>query len=196
MPKGSDRAASTMTPTSAPSTLQASIYLAGGCFWCTEAIFSRVRGVLEVRSGYANGHLAHPSYEQVCSGTTGHAEVLQVVYDPQVLPLAGLLEIFFATHDPTTPDRQGNDVGPQYRSGIYTTTAEQLASARDYVAQLNQHHAFPAPVVTEVAPLTAFYPAEDAHQDYFARHPEAGYCAWVIAPKVAKFTARFGQHTR
>ena len=185
-----------MTSTCAPTSLQASIYLAGGCFWCVDAIFSRVRGVLEVCSGYANGHLPHPSYEQVCSGTTGHAEVLQVVYDPQMLSLVELLEIFFATHDPTTPDRQGNDIGPQYRSGIYTTTTEQLAVAQDYVAQLNQHRAFPAPVVTEVAPLTAFYPAEDGHQDYFARHPEAGYCAWVIAPKVAKFTARFAQHTR
>lgn len=176
--------------------LKETIYLGGGCFWCTQAIFSRVCGVLEVCSGYANGHLPHPSYEQVCSATTGHAEVLQVVYDRQVLPLDDLLEIFFATHDPTTPDRQGNDVGPQYRSSIYTTTEKQLAAAQGYVAQLNLHHAFCAPVVTEVAPLTAFYPAEDAHQDYFARHPDAGYCTWVIAPKVAKFAARFGQHTR
>lgn len=172
------------------------IALGGGCFWCVDAIFSRVRGVLQVRSGYANGHLAHPSYAQVCSGTTGHAEVVQVAYDPQALPLAGLLDIFFATHDPTTLNRQGNDIGPQYRSGIYTTTAAQLAVARDYVAQLNQRHAFAAPVVTEVTPLTAFYPAEDDHQDYFARHPEAGYCTWVIAPKVAKFMDQFGHRAQ
>ena len=183
---------------SSPQQPTASIYLAGGCFWCTEAIFRRVRGVQHVRSGYANGTdiATPPTYAAVCTGTTGYAEAVEVVYAPQELALVDLLAIFFATHDPTTLNRQGNDVGTQYRSGIYTTTAEQLAVAQDYVAQLNQDRSFPAPVVTEVAPLTAFYPAEEEHHDYFAQHPQAGYCAWVIAPKVTKFTSQFAHCMR
>lgn len=180
-----------------PPPEAATIYLAAGCFWCTEAIFRRVRGVQQVRSGYANGTTpTRPSYAAVCTGTTGYAEALEVVYFPQELPLVDLLDIFFATHDPTSLNRQGNDVGTQYRSGIYTTTADQLGQVQAHVGQLNQRQIFPMPVVTEVAPLTVFYPAEDEHHDYFAQHPHAGYCTWVIAPKVAKFTDQFAQHVQ
>lgn len=174
-------------PSSAPQTL----VLGGGCFWCTEAVFDRVQGVIDVESGYANGHVAAPSYEQVCSGTTGHAEVVRVVYDPAVVSTRQLLGIFFATHDPTTPNRQGNDVGPQYRSGIYTTEPGQAEEARAFVAELNEQGVFDAPLVTEVQPLTAYWPAEDYHQDYYLQHPSQGYCAFVVGPKVAKFRRQF-----
>ncbi|MFE1573685.1 peptide-methionine (S)-S-oxide reductase MsrA [Comamonas odontotermitis] len=167
------------------------IYLAGGCFWCTEAVFSRVRGVQSVTSGYANGHVAQPSYEAVCSGTTGHAECIELVFDPGVLPLAQVLQIFFATHDPTTPNRQGNDVGTQYRSGIYTTSAEQLAAVRAFVQQLADSGQFGAPVVTEVALLTQFWPAEIYHQEYFENNPRQPYCQYVVSPKVDKLETRF-----
>lgn len=167
------------------------IYLAGGCFWCTEAVFSRVRGVQSVTSGYANGHVAQPSYEAVCSGTTGHAECIELVFDPGVLPLAQVLQIFFATHDPTTPNRQGNDVGTQYRSGIYTTCAEQLAAVRAFVQQLADSGQFGAPVVTEVALLTQFWPAEIYHQEYFENNPRQPYCQYVVSPKVDKLETRF-----
>ncbi len=167
------------------------IYLAGGCFWCTEAVFSRVRGVQSVTSGYANGHVAQPSYEAVCSGTTGHAECIELVFDPAVLPLAQVLQIFFATHDPTTLNRQGNDVGTQYRSGIYTTSTEQLAAARAFVQQLADSGQFGAPVVTEVAPLTQFWPAEIYHQEYFENNPRQPYCQYVVSPKVDKLETRF-----
>lgn len=184
-----------MTTTFTPTATGATIYLGGGCFWCIEAVFTRVRGVLAVRSGYANGHLPHPSYAQVCTGDTGHAEVVQLQYDPQQLPLALLLEIFFASHDPTTPNRQGNDVGPQYRSAIYTTTPAQLTSAQAFAAQLNASGQLAAPVVTEIAPLTAFWPAEAEHERYFDQHRQAPYCQWVIAPKVDKLHAHFAEHT-
>ena len=173
------------------SLSQETIVLAGGCFWCTEAVFSRVRGVQSVTSGYANGHVAQPSYEAVCSGTTGHAECIELVFDPGVLPLAQALQIFFATHDPTTPNRQGNDVGTQYRSGIYTTSAEQLAAARAFVQQLADSGQFGAPVVTEVAPLTQFWPAEIYHQEYFDNNPRQPYCQYVVSPKVDKLETRF-----
>ena len=172
------------------------IYLGSGCFWCTEAVFDRVQGVLDVESGYANGHVANPSYEQVCAGTTGHAEVLKVTFDPQQIALAPLLEIFFGTHDPTTPNRQGNDVGPQYRSAIYTTTPEQFEIAKAFVAQLNTENTFGAPVVTEVQPLDNYWPAENYHQDYFARNPHQGYCAYVVGPKVQKFLKTFSEHVK
>ena len=176
--------------------MQETIYLGGGCFWCTEAVFDRVRGVLDVESGYANGHLPQPTYEQVCEGTTGHAEVIRVVFDPQVLPRSALLEIFFGTHDPTTLNRQGNDVGPQYRSAVYTTDDAQLQQVQAFVEQLNIDNVFGTPVVTEVQPLQSYWPAESYHQDYFARNPHQGYCAYVVGPKVQKFLQRFGDYQK
>ncbi|HEY0200951.1 MAG TPA: peptide-methionine (S)-S-oxide reductase MsrA [Burkholderiaceae bacterium] len=171
------------------------ITLASGCFWCTESVFDRVRGVVDVESGYANGHVQQPSYEQVCTGSTGHAEVVRLQFDDAVISLRELLEIFFATHDPTTPNRQGNDVGPQYRSGIYYGSEEQRQVAQDLVDSLQQH-AFAATIVTEVLPLTSYWPAEDYHQDYFLHHPEQGYCAFVIAPKVSKFRKTFARYLK
>lgn len=185
------------TSATSPASATSTVYLGGGCFWCVEAVFSRVRGVLQLRSGYANGHLDHPSYAQVCRGDTGHAEVVEVVFDEQTIPLPELLAIFFASHDPTTPNRQGNDVGPQYRSAIYTTSAGQLARVQAVVEQLARSDAYDgAPIVTEVAPLTAFWPAEPEHDSYFARNPYQGYCAYVIAPKVDKITRTFAAWVR
>lgn len=167
------------------------LVLAGGCFWCTEAIFQRVRGVVDVQSGYCNGHVPQPSYEQVCTGTTGHAEAVRVTFDPAQIGVREILQIFFATHDPTTPNRQGNDVGPQYRSGIYYTTEAQKDEAEALIRELSQSQAFGAPVVTEVLPAANYWPAEDYHQDYFLHHPNQGYCAFVVAPKVQKFRQTF-----
>ena len=175
---------------------QATIVLAGGCFWCTEAVFDRVRGVLDVESGYCNGQLPAPTYEAGCTGTTGHAEAVRLVYDPDTIGLRQLLEIFFATHDPTTPNRQGHDVGTQYRSGIYWTEAAQEPVARALIAELEAEGVFGAPIVTEVAPLHNYHPAEDYHQDFFARHPGHGYCLAVAAPKVAKLRKVFSQWCR
>ncbi|MFT4192489.1 MAG: peptide-methionine (S)-S-oxide reductase MsrA [Comamonas sp.] len=173
------------------------VVFGGGCFWCTEAVFSRVRGVVSVQSGYANGHVDHPSYEQVCTGQTGHAEAVALEYEPGEIGLADLLAIFFATHDPTTPDRQGHDVGPQYRSGVYWTNEAQATAVRAFVAELTAAHAYgDAPIVTELAPLAAFWPAEPEHDRYFERHPYQGYCAMVIAPKVEKFERALGQFLR
>lgn len=172
------------------------IYFGGGCFWCTEAVFVRVQGVSAVQSGYANGQVPNPSYEQVCEGTTGHAEVIQVTYDPREVGLDTLLDIFFATHDPTTLNRQGNDVGTQYRSAIYATTAEQFTQVQTYIAQLAQAPQRDAPVVTEIDMLDQFWPAEHYHDDYFARNPHQGYCAYVVAPKVHKFLATFSSHAK
>jgi len=169
------------------------IYLAGGCFWCTEAVFSQVRGVSGVQSGYANGHQTQPSYEDVCDGDSGHAEVVRVRFDPQVIGLRDLLAVFFATHDPTTLNRQGHDVGTQYRSGIYTCNALQEQTARAVIAELQQAGAWDAPVVTEVLPLQSYWPAENYHQNYFAQHPQAGFCAFIIAPKVQKLRQAFAQ---
>lgn len=170
---------------------QATIVLAGGCFWCTEAVFDEVRGVLDVESAYCNGHLVEPSYEAVCSGTTGHAEAVKLVYDPDVIGLRQLLEIFFATHDPTTLNRQGHDVGTQYRSGIYWTEPGQTEVAQAVIAELSSEGVFSDPIVTEVAPLHNYHPAEDYHQDFFARHPGHGYCLAVAAPKVSKLRRVF-----
>ncbi|WP_027016564.1 peptide-methionine (S)-S-oxide reductase MsrA [Comamonas composti] len=175
------------------SLSQEAICLGGGCFWCTEAIFSRVRGVSRVQSGYANGHLAHPSYEDICTGQTGHAEVVQVHFDPEVISLRDLLLIFFGTHDPTTLNRQGNDVGTQYRSGIYTSSEEQAVTARALIAEMDEAGAYDAPIVTEVQPLSIYWVAEDYHQNYFANHPGQGYCAFVVGPKVEKFRHAFGR---
>ena len=173
---------------------QETIYLAGGCFWCTEAVFQRVRGVLRVQSGYANGHVDQPSYEQVCQGDTGHAEAVEVVFDPAVITLEAILEVFFGTHDPTTLNRQGNDVGEQYRSGVYTTSETQHARVLHFVQQLSDDRIFDRPVVTEVAPLRAWWPAEAYHADYFNRNPQQGYCAYVVAPKVLKFQQYFKRY--
>ncbi|MDI9853490.1 peptide-methionine (S)-S-oxide reductase MsrA [Comamonas sp. 17RB] len=172
------------------------IYLAGGCFWCTEAVFDRVQGVTDVESGYANGHVDHPRYEQVCEGTTGHAEAVKLVFDPQVIGLRQVLEIFFGTHDPTTLNRQGNDVGTQYRSGVYVTTPAQEQVVQDLLREFGQDKTFGATVVTEVEPLRSWWPAETYHQDYFARNPQQGYCAYVVAPKVHKLLATFGRYVK
>lgn len=165
------------------------IVLAGGCFWCLEAVYLQVRGVLAVESGYSNGHVQRPSYEQVCRGDTGHAEVVRLRFDPQQVSLRELLEIFFVIHDPTTLNRQGNDVGTQYRSGIYYADASQAEVARAVMDGLRA--AGVHKVVTELAPLSNYWPAEAYHQNYFAQHPGQGYCAFVVAPKVEKFQQTF-----
>ena len=161
--------------------------LAGGCFWCLDAVFRGLKGVEHVVSGYAGGTVPDPSYEAVCTGRTGHAEVVQVTFDPAVLSYRDLVEVFFGIHDPTTLNRQGADVGTQYRSAIYYHSPEQERTAREVIAEIERDGVFDAPVVTEVAPFTVFYPAEEYHQDYFRRNPGQGYCRAVIAPKVAKF---------
>lgn len=162
------------------------ITLGGGCFWCVEAVMQPLRGVRRVVSGYAGGHVPNPSYREVCGGRTGHAEVVQVTFDPDVVSLRDLLTVFFATHDPTTPNRQGADVGPQYRSAIFYETPEQKRTAEAVIADLEAEGVYDDPIVTELAPLEAFYEAEEHHQDYFARNPRQPYCQAVIAPKVAK----------
>ncbi len=169
------------------------LVLGGGCFWCTEAVFDRVRGVIDVESGYSNGQVVQPSYEQVCSGNTGHNEVVRLVYDPSQVSVRQLLGIFFATHDPTSLNRQGNDVGTQYRSAVYYTTPEQEQEARLLIAELEQGAIFNGPIVTEVLPLANYWPAEAYHQDYYAQHPDQGYCAHVVGPKVAKFRLQFSE---
>lgn len=168
-----------------------SITLGGGCFWCVEAVFERVRGVVAVESGYCNGQFDNPSYEQVCTGRTGHAEVVQVRFDPAVIGLEDVLTVFMATHDPTTLNRQGHDVGTQYRSGIYLHHAAQEAVARAVVAQVQE--ALGTPVVTEIAELQGYSRAEEYHQRFYARNPGQGYCSAVIPPKLAKFRKLFAQ---
>ncbi len=170
------------------------ITLGGGCFWCVEAVYEKVRGVQSVESGYCNGQVANPTYEQVCEGRTGHAEVVRVRFDPTDISLREVLEIFFVVHDPTTLNRQGNDVGTQYRSGIYFHTAEQQRLASEVIAEVNAHHS--GRVVTELLPETNYTRAEDYHQHYFAQHPEQGYCAFVVAPKVEKFRKTFASRVR
>ncbi len=170
--------------------------LGGGCFWCLEAVYERVEGVTAVRSGYAGGATPNPSYEQVCGGATGHAEVVQVTFDPLVVPYRDILEIFFAIHDPTTRNRQGADVGTQYRSVIFHHSGEQREAARQMIAEIEARGVWDAPVVTEVAPLERFYPAEDYHQEYFRNHPYQSYCQVVVAPKVAKFRQKFAHRLR
>lgn len=176
---------------------QETITLAGGCFWCTEAVFEEVRGVARLTSGYANGQVRHaPSYEEVCSGTTGCAEVIQLQFDPVQISLRQVLEIFFATHDPTQLNRQGNDVGTQYRSGVYYGDPAQGELARALVQELAAEGVFGAPIVTEVEPLAQFWPAEGYHQRYYSSHPQQGYCTYVISPKVQKLRKTFAQHLR
>ena len=161
--------------------------LAGGCFWCLDGVFRGLKGVEQVVSGYAGGTVPNPSYEAVCSGRTGHAEVVQVTFDSGLLSYRDLVEVFFGIHDPTTLNRQGADEGTQYRSAIYYHSPEQERTAREVIAALERDQVFDAPIVTEVAPAAEFYPAEEYHQDYFRRNPGQGYCRAVIAPKVAKF---------
>jgi peptide-methionine (S)-S-oxide reductase len=159
--------------------------LGGGCFWCLEAVYQEVVGVLTVESGYCGGHLPNPTYEQVCSKTTGHAEVVRLEFDPARVSYRKLLEIFFVIHDPTTLNRQGNDVGPQYRSVIFTCNEEQARIAHEVVADIERQGV--TPVVTEIAPAATFYCAEEEHQNYYRRHPHQGYCALVVVPKLEKF---------
>jgi len=170
------------------------ITLGGGCFWCTEAVYEQVQGVLGVESGYCNGHVVQPNYEQVCSGHTGHVEVVRVRFDPAQIPLRAVLEIFFNIHDPTTLNRQGNDVGTQYRSGIYFHNAAQESVAREVLAEAQEAHG--GKVVTELQAEASYWPAEAYHQHYFAQHPDQGYCAFVVAPKVEKFRKTFKAHLR
>jgi len=165
--------------------------LGGGCFWCLEAVYQEVDGVNRIVSGYAGGHVENPTYEAVCGKETGHAEVVQLTFDPSRVSYRTLLEVFFAIHDPTTPNRQGNDVGPQYRSVIYTHDDEQAREARAIIDELTAEHVFSGPIVTEVASLPTFYPAESYHQDYYRQHSRQPYCAFVIAPKLAKFRQHF-----
>ena len=160
--------------------------LAGGCFWCLEAVYLELRGVVGVQSGYAGGHVPNPSYQLVCTGTTGHAEVVQITFDPDEISYRDLLDVFFTIHDPTTLNRQGNDVGTQYRSAIFSHSAEQKAEAEQAIAELLAEKVWDDPIVTEVLPLKEFYPAEEYHRDYFRLHPDQAYCRAVIAPKVAK----------
>jgi peptide-methionine (S)-S-oxide reductase len=167
--------------------------LGGGCFWCTESVFVEVMGVLDVESGYSNGHLLSPTYEAVCNGTTGHNEVVKLVYDPAVVSTRELLEIFFVIHDPTTMNRQGHDAGTQYRSGIYFSTLAQETEARAIISELTASRHYGSPIVTEVQPVQNYWPAEDYHQDFFARNPSQGYCMAVAAPKVAKFRKTFAR---
>ena len=168
--------------------------LGGGCFWCIEAVFLEARGVTRVESGYMGGHDDHPSYEAVCNGTTGHAEVVRLEFDPSVISYHDILEIFFTIHDPTTLNRQGNDVGTQYRSVIFTTSPEQEAVARTVMAEMAM--VWDAPLVTEVLPQETWYKAEEYNQNYFAQHPLQGYCAFVVAPKVVKFRTTFAERLR
>jgi methionine-S-sulfoxide reductase len=171
-----------------------SIVLGGGCFWCLDASFKLIKGITEVISGYAGGHVDNPDYQAVCDGTTGHAEVVQVTFDTSVLKLAEVLEIFWAVHDPTTPDRQGNDVGSQYRSAIYYETDNQLPVVQKSIEEVQK--LWDNPVVTEVKKLDKFYPAEDYHQDYFANNTEQAYCQVVINPKLIKLKEKFGQRLK
>ena len=168
--------------------------LGGGCFWCTEAVYLEVKGITLVESGYMGGAVEQPTYEQVCTGATGHAEVVRLTFDPAVISYRDLLEIFFTIHDPTTLNRQGNDVGTQYRSVLYHQSPQQEATARQVIAEMA--HVWDAPIVTELSPAQTFYKAEDYHQDYFRLHPLQGYCAFVVAPKVDKFRKTYAGRLR
>lgn len=172
--------------------MSATIVFGGGCFWCTEAVFRAVRGVTRVVSGYAGGKRPNPSYEQICTGATGHAEVILVEFEPSIIPLEDILAIFFATHDPTTLNRQGNDVGTQYRSVIFYADDAQYHTAKQMIEQLREQG---VKVVTELSPLPTFYPAEDYHQDYYAKNPTQGYCSFMIPPKLSKLRQYFSQYS-
>ena len=170
--------------------------LAGGCFWCLEAVYQDMEGVRSVASGYMGGHLDNPSYQDVCMGTTGHAEVVQLTFDPEVTSYREILEVFFAIHDPTTRNRQGNDAGTQYRSAIFYHDESQRAAAEELIRELNAEGIWSSPIVTEVKPQVRFYKAEDYHQEYFRNNPQQPYCAYVVAPKVKKFHEKFAAKLR
>ena len=170
--------------------------LGGGCFWCTEAVFDSVIGVKDVVSGYSGGHKENPTYQEVCSETTGHAEAVQVKFDPEEISYKEILEIFFGTHDPTTLNRQGNDVGSSYRSAVFYHTPEQNETAQEVVKELTEEDIFGKPIVTEITEFTNFYPAEDYHQEYFANNPNQPYCMGVVAPKVSKFRQKFSDRLK
>jgi peptide-methionine (S)-S-oxide reductase len=170
--------------------------LAGGCFWCLEAVYDDMEGVLSVESGYMGGRQPNPSYQDVCTGRTGHAEVVQIAFDPDVTSFHDILEVFFAIHDPTTRDRQGNDAGTQYRSAIFYHSDEQRATAELLILELNASKVFPGPIVTEVQAASTFYRAEDYHQEYFANNPRQPYCAYVVAPKLQKFRHKFAKKVK
>lgn len=167
-----------------------------GCFWCVEAVFQQLKGVQEVISGYAGGHVKNPAYREVCTGRTGHAEVARIKYDPQVISFGELLEVFWKTHDPTTLNRQGADVGTQYRSAVFYTSEAQKNLAEQLKDRLDASGAFQRPIVTEISPMDAFYPAEDDHQNYYRQHPEQAYCRAVIRPKIEKFKQVFGDQLK
>jgi len=170
--------------------------LGGGCFWCLDPIFGELVGVKAVEVGYAGGTVADPSYQDVCSGTTGHAEVVQISFDPELIPFGAILEVFFSVHEPTTPNRQGADVGPQYRSAIFYHSEEQRQAAEDVIRQIEADGVWDAPIVTEVTQFSMFYPAEAYHQNYFRNNPNQGYCQAVINPKVAKFHKRYADRLK
>ncbi len=170
--------------------------LGGGCFWCLEAVYREMHGVTRVESGYMGGHLDNPSYQDVCTGRTGHIEVVQVTFDPEEASYRDILEVFFAIHDPTSRDRQGNDAGTQYRSAIFYHDDRQRATAQEMIRELNAEGAYARPVVTELRPVAPFYRAEDYHQEYFQNHPEQPYCAFVVSPKVQKFREHFATRLR
>ncbi len=170
--------------------------LGGGCFWCLEAVYDRMRGVKDVVSGYAGGHVVNPSYKAVCTGTTGHAEVVQVTFDPNEVSFKEILQVFFTIHDPTTLNRQGNDVGPQYRSAIFYHNEEQKQVAEAVIAEFEAEDVWDAPIVTEISPLDTFYEAEDYHQEYYENNQYQPYCMFVVAPKVKKFREKFVDHLK
>jgi peptide-methionine (S)-S-oxide reductase len=184
-----------MTDAATPSRTEVAV-LGGGCFWCLDAVFRDLAGVLSVESGYAGGERPHPTYEAVCTGATGHAEVVRVTFDPDALPFRDLLAVFFTIHDPTTLNRQGNDVGTQYRSVIFAQTPEQKAIAQDVVRTLAREQLFDKPIVTEIADAAPFYAAEGYHQDYFENNPNQPYCMFVVGPKVAKFRKAFAERRK
>jgi peptide-methionine (S)-S-oxide reductase len=185
-----------MSRESSPENKREMATLAGGCFWCLEAVYNQLRGVLSVESGYAGGHIPNPTYQQVCMGSTGHAEVVQITFDPEAITFRDLLEVFFTIHDPTTLNRQGADVGTQYRSAIFYHTPEQKETAEQIIAEMNGEKIWDAPIVTEVVPLKDFYKAEDYHQEYYQNNASQPYCQVVIAPKVAKFRQKYFEKLR
>lgn len=190
------QAATVPTPDAAPASEREVATLGGGCFWCLEAVFDQLQGVEHVESGYSGGWVPNPTYKQVCTGNTGHAEVVQITFDPRQISYRELLEVFFAIHDPTTLNRQGADVGTQYRSVIFYHTPEQKAIAEETIRELNAARIWPNPIVTQVVPFEAFYIAEDYHQEYFVNNPYQPYCQVVIAPKVSKFRQKFAHRLK
>lgn len=188
--------ADTTKMTIPPGTKTDTATFGTGCFWCTEAIFQELKGVLQVTSGYTGGHIPNPTYEEVCSGTTGHAECLQIIYDPTIVSFDQMLHVFWESHDPTTLNRQGNDIGTQYRSAIFYHNEEQREKAAHYKAELDKNKAYDNPIVTEITAFEVFYPAEDYHQDYYNNHSSQPYCYLVIRPKVEKFEKAFKEQLK